>query len=78
MQKDEYAMPELSTPILILLFLAFLLPITPNLWAIWHIFQCEYPSQGEKMGWLFAAMFLPVLGGLVYCLWGRKRGLKAL
>jgi hypothetical protein len=71
-------MPELSTPMLILIALAFLLPITPNLWAIWHIFHCQYPTQGEKMGWLFAAMFLPVLGGLVYCFWGRKRSMKTM
>jgi len=71
-------MPELSTPILILIALAFIVPITPNLWAIWHIFHCDYPHQGEKMVWLFAAMFVPVLGGLAYCVWGRKRGLRAL
>ena len=71
-------MPELSTSMLILIALAFILPITPNLWAIWHIFHCQYPTQGEKMGWLFAAMFLPVLGGLVYCLWGRKRSMKTM
>ncbi len=71
-------MPELSMPILILIALAFILPITPNLWAIWHIFHCDYPNPGEKMGWLFAAMFVPVLGGLAYCVWGRKRGLRAL
>jgi hypothetical protein len=71
-------MLELSTPTLVLIALAFLLPITPNLWAIWHIFHFDYPTPGEKMGWLFAAMFLPVLGGLVYCFWGRKRAIKAL
>ncbi|WP_027370666.1 PLDc N-terminal domain-containing protein [Desulfovermiculus halophilus] len=71
-------MPELSTPILVLIALAFILPIAPNLWAIWHIFHCEYPSYAEKMGWLVAAMFLPVLGGVAYCVWGRKRGIKTL
>ena len=71
-------MLELSTPTLVLIALAFLVPITPNLWAIWHIFHCDYPTPTEKMGWLFAAMFLPVIGGLAYCFWGRKRAIKAL
>ena len=71
-------MPELSTPLLLLLALAFIIPIAPNLWAIWHIFHREFKTQPERLGWRFAAMFLPVLGGVPYCIWGRKRGMKIL
>jgi len=50
-------------------------PILPNLWAIWHIFRRDFATPQEKMAWLAAAVFLPVLGGLVYLFFGRKRGI---
>ncbi len=61
-------------------FLLFLLiiPILPNLWAIWHIFRCDFTTPQEKMAWLAAAVFLPVLGGIIYILWGRRRGQKVI
>jgi hypothetical protein len=27
----------------------------------------------EKMSWIAAGVFLPVLGGLLYVFWGRRR-----
>ncbi len=71
-------MPELSALQLTLIILILLLPILPNLWAIWHIFHSDFQSVQEKMGWLLAAMFLPVLGGIAYCLMGRKRAKRIL
>ncbi len=67
-------MTGFSPTTLALIGIMFFIPILPNLWAIWHIFHSDFPSVAEKMGWLFAAMFLPVLGGLAYCVWGRKKG----
>ncbi|MFP4070763.1 MAG: PLDc N-terminal domain-containing protein [Desulfovibrionales bacterium] len=55
-----------------------LLPIVPSLWAIWHIFHCDFPTPQEKMAWLGASVFIPVLGGLTYIFWGRKRARKVL
>ena len=69
-------MNGLSIPFIALIALALLLPILPNLWAIWHIFHCDFPTAAEKMGWLFVAMFLPVLGGLAYLIWGRRKGTR--
>ncbi|MFP4630122.1 MAG: PLDc N-terminal domain-containing protein [Desulfohalobiaceae bacterium] len=71
-------MLELSALQLTVVILALLLPILPNLWAIWHIFHCDFPTAQEKMAWLVAAMFLPVLGGIVYLLLGRKRAKRVV
>lgn len=58
----------------LLLILAFLtLPVIPNLWAIWHSFHAEFATQQEKMVWIAVSVFVPVLGGLIYFFWGRKR-----
>lgn len=71
-------MAGLDTQTLVLIGCLLLLPILPNLWAIWHIFHCDFNTGAEKMGWLFVAMFLPVLGGLVYLFWGRKKGTRVI
>ena len=65
------------SPVFIALAIVLLLiPILPNLWSIWHVFHCDFPTPQEKMGWVAAAIFLPVLGGLLYIFWGRKRGTR--
>ncbi|MFP4392973.1 MAG: PLDc N-terminal domain-containing protein [Desulfohalobiaceae bacterium] len=71
-------MPELSALQLCMILLALLVPILPNLWAIWHIFHCDFPTAQEKMLWLLAGMFLPVLGGIIYALLGRKRAKRVV
>ena len=57
--------------------LAFI-PIVPSFWAIWHVFHRTFASVNEKMFWLGLSVFVPVLGGLIYLVFGRKRGQKAL
>ena len=52
------------------------LPMLPNLWSIWHIFNHDFRTPQERLAWLGAAVFLPVLGGLAYILWGRKHARK--
>ena len=62
------------SPVLIAAIVAALLiPILPNLWAIWNAFHSNFASIEEKMCWIAAGVFLPVLGGLLYVFWGRKR-----
>lgn len=57
-----------------LLFFALLsLPILPNLWAIWHSFHADFATHQEKMVWIAVSVFVPVLGGLAYLIWGRRR-----
>ena len=56
-----------------ILIIVVILPILPNLWAILHIFKNDFKSGEEKMIWLALAVFIPVLGGLVYLFGGRRR-----
>ena len=49
-----------------------LLPL-PNLWSIWHVWAHEFESFHNKVVWLCIAVFLPVLGGLLYIFIGRKK-----
>lgn len=52
--------------------LVALIPILPNLWSIWHIWNHRFSSFQQKAIWLIIAVFLPVLGGLIYIFAGRK------
>ncbi len=49
------------------------LPILPNLWSIWHAYYRQFPSDTEKMIWMGLSIFVPVLGGLAYLLFGFRR-----
>lgn len=62
-----------ENPVLIILVF---LPILFNLWAIIHIFRNDFDTPQEKMIWLGLAVFVPVIGGLVYLILGRRRVLK--
>ncbi|HDQ40164.1 MAG TPA: hypothetical protein ENN39_03955 [Desulfonatronum sp.] len=58
----------------VLLYLVLLsLPILPNLWAIWHSFHANFATHQEKIIWIAVSVFIPVLGGAAYVIWGRKR-----
>jgi len=50
-----------------------LLPILPNLWTIWHAMRHDFPGEREKYWWTMGAVFLPLLGGLTYLVFGRRR-----
>ncbi|WP_028575640.1 PLDc N-terminal domain-containing protein [Desulfonatronovibrio hydrogenovorans] len=56
-----------------LLIVLVFLPILPNLWAILHIFKHDFQTAQEKMAWIAVAVFIPVLGGLAYLFFGRRR-----
>ncbi len=66
-------MLDLPTSQLLLILALLTLPIIPNLWAIWHSFHAEFATHQEKMVWIAISVFVPVLGGLIYLFWGRKR-----
>ncbi len=53
-----------------------LVPIIPNLWSIWHLYKNEFPTPQERAAWIVAQVVLPVLGGVGYILFGRKRAIK--
>lgn len=57
-----------------LLFLSILfLCILPNLWSICHVTRHYFETPTERTAWLGALMFLPIIGGVFYILYGRKR-----
>ncbi len=64
---------DLHASQLVLILGLLALPILPNLWAIWHSFHSEFATLQEKMLWIAVSVFVPVLGGLAYVFWGRKR-----
>ena len=53
------------------------LPILPNLWCIWHAAKHEFPGATEKYLWIFGSVFLPIIGGLLYLLFGFRRSKPA-
>ncbi len=58
---------------IIIAVVVFFIPILPNLWAIWHIFHNEFDTYNQKMMWLCIAVFIPVVGGIIYLFIGRKK-----
>ena len=56
-----------------LLALALALPILPNLWSIWHSYKHDFDTPMEKYGWMLAGVMLPVIGGVLYLLFGFRR-----
>lgn len=61
--------PDASLTTIILL----MLPALINLWAIWHAMAHRFDLEKEKMLWILLAIFLPILGGLIYLLFGLRR-----
>jgi hypothetical protein len=47
--------------------------IMPNLWCILQAVKKSFKNPLEKFVWLGAGVFLPVLGGFMYLVWGRTR-----
>ena len=53
-----------------------ILPILPNLWGIVHVYRREFPTPQERAAWLVTLIVLPVIGGLMYMLFGARRAMK--
>lgn len=56
-------------------FLLLGLPALPNLFGIWHAFNHDFPGPQERLKWMGVCVFLPVIGGLIYLLFGLRRAL---
>lgn len=48
------------------------LPILPNMWSIWHIWNHAFAGPEQRAKWLVLVVFVPVVGGIVYILCGRR------
>ncbi len=57
----------------VLYYLLLVIPALPNLWGIWHAFKHTFPTGQERLLWICACVFVPVLGGVAYILFGRRR-----
>ena len=44
------------------------LPALLNLWGIWHAFNHTFETPLERVLWMVACVFVPVLGGVAYVL----------
>lgn len=60
----------------ILTFLLLGLPAIPNLFGIWHAFHRVFPTPSERLIWLGVCVFVPIVGGLAYLLFGLRRAKK--
>lgn len=56
-----------------LTFFLLMLPAALNLWAIWHAMKHDFPLEKERLLWILAGIFLPLLGGILYLLFGLRR-----
>ncbi|MFV0420737.1 PLDc N-terminal domain-containing protein [Oleidesulfovibrio sp.] len=61
---------------LALTMLLLALPIVPNLWCIWHAYSNEFPTPAERLLWMGIGVFVPVIGGLAYLIFGWRRSRK--
>ena len=52
------------------------LPTIPNLWGIWHAFHRNFPTPQERLIWVGACVFIPVIGGIAYLIFGMRRARK--
>lgn len=62
--------------VLLLLFLA--VPVVLWLWALIDLLSSEFENNINKVVWLIAITFLPVLGALLYLLIGRGQKIGKL
>lgn len=61
---------------IILFYVLIGLPALFNLFGIWHAFNRVFPTPQERLIWLGACVFIPVIGGLFYIIFGMRRAKK--
>ena len=49
------------------------LPALLNLWGIWHAYSHTFATPLERLLWMLACIFLPVIGGVLYLVLGFRR-----
>ncbi|MGD9504084.1 MAG: PLDc N-terminal domain-containing protein [Syntrophobacteraceae bacterium] len=58
---------------ILLLAIAFAIPISPSLWSIMDIPKRKFPSPKQKYLWLAIVASLPCIGGVIYILFERRK-----
>lgn len=69
----KITLPEMSTTGMVIAILILLVPMLPNFFAIFHAWRHNFPTPQERTLWLFCAVLLPAIGGIIYFVFGRKR-----
>jgi len=54
-------------------FALLMLPAIINLWGISHAMRHTFPGENERVLWVVACIFLPILGGVLYLIFGLRR-----
>ena len=60
----------------ILFFLGVGLFAIPNLFGIWHAFHRVFPTPQERLIWVGVCVFVPIIGGISYLIFGFRRARK--
>lgn len=60
----------------ILTLLLLGIPAIPNLFGIWHAFHRVFPTPNERLIWMAICVFVPVVGGVLYLVFGLRRARK--
>lgn len=50
-----------------------MLPMLPTFWSILHIWRHQFDDPVQRARWLMLVVFLPVIGGLIYIVTGRRK-----
>lgn len=48
-------------------------PALINLWGIVHAFRHTFSSPAERLLWMALCVFIPLLGGVAYLVFGLRR-----
>lgn len=54
-------------------FALLMLPALINIWGISHAARHSFPRENERALWIAACIFLPVIGGVLYLIFGLRR-----
>ncbi len=57
------------------IFLIFL-PLLFVFWSLWDINKNTFKNPNEKYLWIFGCALLPVIGSIIYLIFGKKRTVK--
>ncbi|GHA74729.1 PLDc N-terminal domain-containing protein [Pontibacter akesuensis] len=57
-------------------FLILLIPLALWLWALIDVLRSDFKSGTDKLVWVVAIIFVPLLGALLYLLFGRSQKVK--
>ena len=49
------------------------LPVLVNFWGIWHAYTHQFATPFERILWMVLCVFLPLLGGIFYAMFGLRR-----